>query len=183
MPESSSARVTSFATASPSAAGDDDDCDLDEGPIVIAWRCGYCRCSTHDISRRDCDFCLSESPDRYLVHSGPIDHIVPAYGRLSILFGASPIDDEAPRSLVGHNLRSANEVDASVIAWECGFCKCTTKDLDRRDCPFCLIQVATRYAISRGSFDDTIGRVVIIWDDSPMDDDNAQLWESVLTHK
>jgi hypothetical protein len=35
MPESSSARVTSFATASPSAAGDDDDCDLDEGPIVI----------------------------------------------------------------------------------------------------------------------------------------------------
>jgi hypothetical protein len=47
------------------------------------------------------------------------------------------------------------------------------------------MQVATRYAISRGSFDETIGRVVIIRDDSPMDDpaDNAQLWESVLTRK
>jgi hypothetical protein len=49
----------------------------------------------------------------------------------------------------------------------------------------CLMQVATCYAISRGSFDETIGRVVIIRDDSPMDDpaDNAQLWESVLTRK
>jgi len=66
------------------------------------------------------------------------------------------------------------------------FASFTTKDLDRRDCPFCLMQVATRYAISRGSlFDETIGRVVIIRDDSPMDDpaDNAQLWESVLTRK
>jgi len=166
-----------------SAAAADD--DSDEGPLVIAWRCGYCRCCTQDIRRRDCDFCLSECPNRYLVFGGPIDHIVPAYGRLSILFGSSPIDNEAPTSLFGHNLHSANEVDGSVIAWECGFCKCTTKDLDRRDCPFCLRQVATRYAISRGSFDETIGRVVIIRADSPMDDpaDDAQLWESVLRCK
>ena len=48
-----------------------------------------------------------------------------------------------------------------------------------------LMQVAPGYAISCGSFDETIGRVVIIRDDSPMDGpaDNAQLWESVLTPK
>jgi hypothetical protein len=138
---------------------------LDAGPPVIAWSCGYCRCCTQDIMRRDCDFCLSEHPNRYLVFGGPIDHLVPAYGRVSISFGASPI-----------------EVDGSVIAWECGFCKCTTKDLDRRDCPFCLVQVATRHGIFRGSFDPSIGRVSIIRADLPMDDpdDNAQLWERIL---
>ena len=155
---------------------------LDAGPPVIAWSCGYCRCCTQDIMRRDCDFCLSEHPNRYLVFGGPIDHLVPAYGRVSISFGAYPIDDDASPSLFGPNLVSGNEVDGSVIAWECGFCKCTTKDLDRRDCPFCLVQVATRHGIFRGSFDPSIGRVSIIRADLPMDDpdDNAQLWERIL---
>ena len=119
-----------------SAAADD---YLDDGPPVIAWRCGYCRCSTQDLMRCDCDFCISELPNRYCVFGGPIDHNVPAYGRISTSFGACPIDNDAPPSLYGHNLSSAIEIDGSIIAWECGFCKCTIKALHRHDCPFCLV--------------------------------------------
>jgi hypothetical protein len=172
----------------PSAAKDD---ELDDGHSVIAWRCGSCKCCTQDITCRECDFCLTILPDRYCVFGGPIDHLVPAFGRLSVSWAASPIEIEVQQlklpaainapSQILHNPVPNSDI---VIAWECDFCKCTTKDLNHRDCPFCLRQVATRYGISRGPFDPSIGRVSIVRTESPMDDPDvtAQLWQDIMHH-
>ena len=104
---------------------------------------------------------------------------------------ASPIDKEGQQFnllvainapfQIAHNPVTNNEV---VTAEECDFCKCTTKDLNHRDYPFCLRQVATRYGISRGQFDPSISRVSIVCAESPMDDPDvtAQLWQDILHH-
>ena len=118
----------------PSTAKDD---DFDDAHPVIAWRCGSCNCCTQDLTFRECEFCLMILPVHYCVFGGPVHHLVPAFGRLSISWLMSPIDNDVQQ----FNLLNAVDApfqpaqhptnDEVYIAWECDFCKCTTKDLNR----------------------------------------------------
>jgi hypothetical protein len=52
-------------------------------------------------------------------------------------------------------------MSSEIIAWECGACACTNKDITRRDCVICQTKRPVCYAIDVGPIDPVSGRMWI----------------------
>ena len=63
----------------------------------------------------------------------------------------------------------AQESHPQVIAWQCGLCDSTNKDINRLLCHICKLQLPLQYAILGGPIDPIVGRKWWAKEANPMD--------------